>query len=354
MTRELRPLLFAALFGAVLWLSWEVFRPFVAGAVWASVLVVTFRPLHDRLERAFRGRAWAASAAVTVLVAAFVVVPLVVAAVQVVQGAVRGYQWAQTAYYDKGPALGAQEKWPWFDDALTRAKELVGMADVDVKAALVNGVKNVGTFVAAKAPAVVGGVAGLIFSFVVMLFLMLVLFASGDRVAAEVERALPLPRDDAARILRDLGLMTRSVFISLGMTALVQAALGWIMLTILGVDGALTLALAMFFVALLPGGTGIVWVPVSIWLAAVGHPWKALILFAWGAGVISTIDNVIRPLFARGGVRLPTVVLTIGMVGGLIAFGIVGLFLGPIVLYLLRELSQVAQRERTGASAESG
>jgi predicted PurR-regulated permease PerM len=76
-----------------------------------------------------------------------------------------------------------------------------------------------------------------------------------------------------------------------------------------------------------------------------GHEWKGVMLFAWGVGVISTIDNVLRPLFAKHGVKLPGMLLFLGLVGGLFAFGIVGLFLGPIVLYLLRELMSAIQRE---------
>ena len=68
-------------------------------------------------------------------------------------------------------------------------------------------------------------------------------------------------------------------------------------------------------------------------------------MVAWGAGVISTIDNVLRPFFAKDGVKLPAMMLFLGMLGGLLAFGIVGLFVGPIVLYLLREITAVMRRE---------
>jgi predicted PurR-regulated permease PerM len=135
------------------------------------------------------------------------------------------------------------------------------------------------------------------------------------------------------------------VFVSVGLTAAVQAGLGTIALLVLGVPNAFTLGATMFFAALLPGGTAIVWLPVGIWLGMNGHPWKAVILIAWGAGVIGTIDNVLRPYFAKDGVKLPTMLLFLGLVGGLFAFGIVGLFVGPIALYLLRELMTAVRQE---------
>jgi len=111
------------------------------------------------------------------------------------------------------------------------------------------------------------------------------------------------------------------------------------------VPKAFTLGAAMFFVAILPGGTALVWIPVTIWLATSGHPWKAVIMVAWGAGVIGSIDNFLRPFFAKDGVKLPTMMLFLGLVGGLFAFGIVGLFAGPMILYLLRELTTAMRQE---------
>lgn len=348
MLRDTAPLLYAALLAAVFWLAFLVMKPFLPGIVWAAVLVVTFKPLHERLTRTFKGRAWIASGLVTLLVATFIVVPIVIAAVQVVQGAIEGYRWTTTAYSESGADLGVPDKWPWVDDALTRAKELIGIASFDVKGAAIDLLKTAGTLVAGQAPKLIAGTFQLVFSFIVMIIMMLVLFADGKRVADALTSVLPVPRADARRIVGELGGMTRSVFVSVGLTALVQATLGGIAFLALGVGQAFTLAAAMFFAAVLPGGTAIVWIPVAIFLFATGNPWKALILVAWGGGVISTIDNVLRPYFARGGVKLPTALLVFGLIGGLLAFGLLGVFIGPIILYLVRELVGVLRREVYG------
>lgn len=346
-------LLFVVLFAVVFWAAIKVIAPFAVGFTWAAVLVVTFWPLHARLERLFHGRRWMASAAVTAVVAAFVVVPIVVAAVQAVQGGVAAYEWVVSSYQSGGADLGLTDRWPVLGDALDRAKELVGLAKVDLQASSVAGVKRIGTLAAAKGPALVGGAFGIAFSFVVMLVGMLVFFVDGKRFASAVAGALPLPAADAERILRELGEMTRTVFISVGLTAAAQAALGGIALLILGVPHALPLTAAMFFFSLLPGGTAIVWAPAAIWLASTGHHWKAILLAAWGAGVVSTIDNVLRPILAGKGVKLPGVMLFLGMFGGMIAFGMVGLFLGPIVLYATRELVIIMRRDIYGPADDS-
>src|SRR5215831_12823334 len=233
MTRDIRPLLFAALLALFLWLGWQVIAPFLGGLVWAIVLVVSFRPVHDRLAKVFRGRPWIASAVLTILVAAFVIVPVVIAAVRVVDGSVQAYGWLQTQY--EGLELGTVDRWPWLDDALTKLKDLVGLQTVDLQAWGIAALKKAGTFVAAKAPAFFGGAIGLLFSFVVTLISIPVLFATGPNVVRWLARALPVERATADRIFAKVGLMIRSVFVSVGLTALVQAALAWIAMLVLGV-----------------------------------------------------------------------------------------------------------------------
>lgn len=344
MTSETTALLYAALLAAVCWLAWLVLMPFLPGFIWAAVLVAAFRPLHTRLSGWFGGRTWLASSVLTLLVAAFVVVPAVVAGVQVTQGAIEAFQWAQSHYAAEGFDLGLDQRWPWVADAVERAKELIGLANVDLQAAMVTAIKKVGNLVAAKGPRIVGSMLGMVFSFVVMIVTMVVFFNDGPKIVATIAGVLPLPRDKAERVLHDLGTMTRSVFFSVGLTALVQCLLAGVMLLILGVPNAFKFTAMFFFAALIPGvGTALVWVPLAIWLAATGRPWASGIFAIWCAGVVGTIDNVLRPLFARSGVKLPGMMLVVGMVGGLIAFGIVGLFLGPIVLYLLTELTAVVK-----------
>jgi predicted PurR-regulated permease PerM len=342
-------LLFVLLLAVVLWSAYQVVVPFAVGFTWAAVLVVTFSPFHARLERMFRGRRWMASTVVTVLVAAFIVVPLVIAAVQAVQGGVAAYGWILTNYQASGTDFGLGDRWPWLGDAYERATNLAGFADADIKAAAISGVRSVGGVVADRGPALVGGAFGLTFSFLVMIVGMPVFFSHGRRFSQAVADALPIPEADATRILGELHDMTRTLMVSVGLTSAVQAALGGIALFALGVPYALPLTAAMFFFSLLPPvGTGIVWLPAAIWLAYAGHPWKAVILFGWGAGVVSTIDNVLRPLLAGKGVKLSGILLFLGMFGGMAAFGLMGLFLGPIALYMAGELVAILRRDLYG------
>jgi hypothetical protein len=121
-------------------------KPFLPGIVWAAVLVVNVPAAHDRLTRQFAGRAWLASTLVTLLVAAFIVVPIVVAAVQVVQGGIEAYKWgrrrrtAESGADHSGPPTAGRR----VNDAVVRAKELFGLANFDAKAEAIQLAKTIG------------------------------------------------------------------------------------------------------------------------------------------------------------------------------------------------------------------
>ena len=336
--------LFVILLVLVAWAAIRVLLPFLTGLTWAAVLVVTFRPAHRRLAHALGGRTWAATALVTLLVATFVVVPVAIAAGQAIQGALAAFGWVQHTY-QAGPGAGMEALPPWLADLVERGKVLVGLAGVDLHEKVVQWLRRIVEFFATRGSALVGGTLGMTFSFLVMILGIPLLFARGESLTEALARALPLRLEDGRRILADIGSMTRSVLISVGLTALVQAALAGLAFLVLGVPRPLSLSAVTFFSAIIPGGVAFVWIPVSVWLAANGQPWSAAAMAAWGALVVGTIDNVLRPMFAGRGVKLEGAALFLGMVGGMIAFGLVGLFLGPIALYAAKELVAILRRD---------
>ena len=338
-------LLFVILLLLVLWSAIHVIAPFLTGLTWAAVLVVTFRPFHRRLERAFHGRRWAATTVVTLLVAAFVLVPVVVTAVHAVEGAVATFKSAQDVLQPGDTRTGVEDRAPWLGELAERAQRLVGLSHVDVRATAIAGLQRLGQFLAVQGRALVGGALGLTFSFVVMMSGLPVFFTHGENLSEALAESLPLPLADARRILRDIADMTRAVFMSVGLTAATQAALAGLAFFVLGVPRPLPLTALTFFLALVPGGVVLVWAPVALWLAAQGHTWSAVAMAVWGGGVVGTMDNVLRPLLAGRGVKLSGTTLFFGMIGGMIAFGLVGLFLGPIALYAARELVAILKRD---------
>jgi predicted PurR-regulated permease PerM len=171
------------------------------------------------------------------------------------------------------------------------------------------------------------------------------LFHDGPALVAMVRRFLPMSDAERDALFVELRQVTRSIFFGVLATALVQGALGGVGFAIVGIPQPVTFGAAMFFFALLPGGTALVWGPAVVWLFATGSWGKATFLLIWGVVAVSSIDNLLRPLFIGRGVRLNTLLIFFGLFGGMLAFGLVGLFLGPLIITLFLILVEVARRD---------
>lgn len=127
----------------------------------------------------------------------------------------------------------------------------------------------------------------------------------------------------------------RAVLYGLVLTALLQGVLAGLGYWVAGVRAPALLGVITVILALVPFGAPVVWVSVSAWLLATGEPWAAAGLAAWGAIVVSQIDNLLRPLVISSATRIPYLLVLFGVLGGISAFGLIGLFLGPIVIAML-------------------
>ncbi len=129
-----------------------------------------------------------------------------------------------------------------------------------------------------------------------------------------------------------VGATTQAVVYGIGLTALAQAILAGLGYVVAGAPNPLLLTLITLVVALIPFGTPFAWGAVSVWLLSQGHTTEGIGLAIWGICVISWVDNLIRPIVISGATKIPFIIIFIGVLGGLTAFGFVGLFIGPVVL----------------------
>jgi predicted PurR-regulated permease PerM len=130
----------------------------------------------------------------------------------------------------------------------------------------------------------------------------------------------------------------RGVFNGILGTCAVQAILAMIGFWIAGVPGGFVLGMATFFLSVVPGGPVLLWLPAAIWLWVSGSPGWAIFMGIWGLVVISGSDNVVRPLLIGKGVEAPLGLVFLGVVGGILAFGFLGLFIGPTLLAIAYNL----------------
>ena len=162
---------------------------------------------------------------------------------------------------------------------------------------------------------------------------MFFLYRSGDALLDQTRRVLHRaigPRVD--HYLHAVGATTRAVVFGLVLTALAQGSLAGLGYAVAGVEGPVLLGALTALLALLPFGAPLVWVPAGVWLLMNGQVVAGVGLLAWGALVVSWIDNLIRPLVISNATDIPFLLVMFGVLGGLAAFGLVGIFVGPVVL----------------------
>ncbi len=344
--------LFVALLVLTLYVMYLIFKPLLPGIAWAIVLAVAFWPVHARLTRWLRGWEWTASVLLSVLVAAFIVVPAAIAVIKLAGALMGAYEWLNVQVAAEGSRSTLLEEVPWLRQAADWLGQYVDLEAIDLRKMALSALGSVGGALAAHTKGLVANALETVVTVAVMLVTMAVLFHEGPALAALVRQFLPLAEDEKEEVFRQLRGVTRAVFYGVLLTALVQAAVGAAGIAIVGLPYVVAFGAAMFFAAVLPAGTAIVWGPAAVWLLLSGHPWKALFLALWGALAVGTIDNLLRPYFIGKGVQMSSLMVFFGIFGGMLAFGLVGLFLGPLVITLFLFLLEVAKRDwfRNGAA----
>jgi predicted PurR-regulated permease PerM len=217
----------------------------------------------------------------------------------------------------------------------------------------VTGAKRLLEAMASSGGAVMLGALGTLVSFLLMLFVLFFVLRDGPAFASKAVRLLPIEAGLRQRLWRHLIDVTRAVFMGIGLTALVQGVLLGIGFAIAGLPSPLVFGVLGALFALVPVvGTAVIWVPAVIWLLVQGETGYAIFMAAWGTVVVGSVDNFLRPILISGRVEVPTLAVFIGVMGGLSAFGFLGLFLGPIVLGVVVALFRFFNEAVTGEPAE--
>lgn len=180
------------------------------------------------------------------------------------------------------------------------------------------------------------------------------LFLDGDKLVARLDRVLPLNRRYERELFKEFRDTIVAVFYGTGIVGVVQGALIWLALTITGVPEAAVwggLAIVTAFIPML--GSGLVWAPVGVVMLVAGETWQGLFILIFGAVVISSADNILRPLLVKGRVRVHSLIVFLSIFGGLATFGAIGVVLGPVVASLTMALLRIWERDFIGPKLKS-
>ena len=166
----------------------------------------------------------------------------------------------------------------------------------------------------------------------IMLYLLFFLLRDGSQLSQRIRSALPLPDELQRNLFAKFTNVIRATIKGSVVVAIVQGALGGLIFWFLGINAAVLWAVVMAFLSLLPAvGTGIVWLPVAVYLLATGATWDGVILIAYGVLVIGLVDNFLRPILVGKDTQMPDYVVLISTLGGIVVFGLNGFVIGPVI-----------------------
>ncbi len=333
------------------WLVWRIVAPLWQPLVWAVLIGALLAPWNARLGRRLGGRPILASSITTGLTVLLFVLPLAAiagaVAAQAANLAERLERYAPDSASGDFPDL---TDYPVLERPLAWIGEHTGLTLPQIEDWLVAGTKNILQTLVSSSGAVVLGAAGTVISFLLMLFVLFFVLRDGPALAKKVVGILPIEPRRRARLWQHLQDVTRAVFMGIGLTALAQGVLVGLGYWIAGLPSPLVFGVIAALFALIPFvGTTLIWGLGAIYLATQGDFGHAIFLAIWGALVVGMADNFLRPLLISGRADVPTLAVFIGVMGGLSAFGFIGLFLGPIVLGLLIALFRYESEEREAA-----
>lgn len=331
LTQDVTRTTLAVLFiGILIAASFWIFRPFLAAFLWATMIVIATWPVLLSLQARFWGKRGLAVAVMTLLLLLVFVAPFSLAIAAIVEKADQIAAWVKSLaaftlpappkWLESIPFLGPKLADQWQQLATLHTRELS-------KHLAPYAGKLVRWFVDQA-----GGVGMMILQFLLTVVIAAILYANGETAAAGVKsfgRRLAGDKGEEVAILA--GKAVRGVALGVVVTAIIQSGLGGIGLAITGLPAAPILTAVMFMLCIAQVGPALVMIPAVIWLFYKSGTFWGSVLLVWSIPVL-LLDNFLRPMLIKKGADLPLLLIFAGVIGGLLAIGIIGLFIGPVVL----------------------
>jgi predicted PurR-regulated permease PerM len=313
-----------------LYLCYLLFRPFLSPLLSALVIATVFYPVHSRMQRLVRSPSLGALLS-TILVTLIIIVPAVMILLAItneVTGLISLIDQRSTESGGLGIYLNQLIERP-----LQWVGQFVDVSQFNIRTVVLGRLRELSTFLVNEIGIVLGSVTSFVVNTVITIFTLFFIFREGKSMRRRVAAVTPLSSEQVEKLFSGIeNTIIGTVYGGL-VVAAVQGALVGLALWAFGIPSPVLWGAVAAFFALLPiVGTAIVWVPAAVYLLATGHYIQAIILAGWGAGVVGTVDNILRPYLISGRVQMHTLLIFFSVFGGVRVFGFLGLFVGPVIL----------------------
>lgn len=314
----------------------QIIQPFAGSMAWAIFLAFLLFPLHRWLTRKLKGREGWSAGILTGLTPFVLLTPLAFLGIVFANQAraLVGYIQQSNVRFDAS-LLAQIETYPVIGPVARLAREELSMTGADFQQWLTSSAQTVLKNLATIGGGVFLSALGTLVAFFFMLFLLFFFLRDGARMFDQLQRLIPVPEEHREQLFNHLASVTRGVFYGIGLTAICQGILVGIGFAIAGLPSPVVFGVLAAVLALLPaGGAAIVWIPGMLYLGATGRWGMAIFMLVWGM-IVSTSDNVLRPILVARYAPVSAFTVFVGVVGGIAAFGTIGIVVGPVFLALV-------------------
>jgi predicted PurR-regulated permease PerM len=313
-----------------------VIQPFAGSMAWAIFLAFILYPVHRWLTRKLKGREGWSAGIMTALTPFALMTPLTFLGIVFANQAraLVAYMQQSNLRIDVG-LLARLETYPIIGPVAQLAREELSVSGGEFQQWLTSSAQTVLKNIASMSGGVVLSALGTLVGFFFMLFLLFFFLRDGRDMFEKLQRLIPVPSEHREQLFDHLSSVTRGVFYGIGLTAICQGVLVGIGFAIAGLPSPVVFGVLAAILALLPaGGAAIVWIPGMLFLAASGRWGMAVFMLVWGV-IVSTSDNILRPVLVARYAPVSAFIVFVGVVGGIAAFGTIGIVVGPVFLALV-------------------
>ncbi|MGJ0492094.1 AI-2E family transporter [Methylobacter sp.] len=326
------------LLASLLVLSYMVLREFLLSLVWAFIIAYVTWPAYRWLRRQMQGKKTLSALVMTLIISAIILLA-VFWLVALLQEELRAAYQTLSASFSQGnlqlpgfikriPGLG-----DYLQDGITRL-------DTD-RAGMAKQFANTAQHWLGDVTKFVGDIGNNLVKLAIILVTVFFCFRDGEEAVRQLHQGLIRFLGKHQHVyLQAAGHTTNAVVFGMVLAALAQGILAGLGFSVAGVQAPVLFGALTALFALIPMGAPLIWLPIAIGLIFLNEVWAGIGLIIWGVLVVSTVDNVVRPLAISGASRVPFLIVMFGVFGGLTAFGVIGIFLGPVILAVLRAVWQ--------------
>jgi predicted PurR-regulated permease PerM len=326
------------------YLFYRILSPFLGPIVWAILLSIVFYPLFQKLQRLLKKREALSAMIMTLLVIVVIVLPSALLTISLANEVVDVYhnleemiKTGRLQAYLEQIRQASPFQWIW-----TRLDQYLNLSQADPFKFLLQNLRQIGTFLFNQTSVIFKGLSTFMIGFFFALLSLYYLFKDGNRLLEKLKAIAPIPSKERELILLRFKDMIYATIYGGIVVAIVQGLLGGLIFWILGVSSAVLWGTAMALLSFIPvGGTALIWAPASFLFVIQGNFLKGIILLLFGALVISMVDNFLRPKLISSKTKIHPLLLFFSVLGGIQAFGMIGLVAGPLITTLCLTLIEI-------------